>query len=228
MLFGMMTLLLILLTNNCMALGKNFTYLEQHAPSIMQEIRYAGENNFVGRPINGYLSGRCILTKKAAKQLAKVQQDALSLGYSLKVYDCYRPQMAVNDFKAWARSGDNKMKNAFYPNINKRKLFKLGYIASYSGHSRGSTVDITLVPIDESMRADDHANHPLDMGTPYDFMDKRSHVFNNAISREAKKNRMTLRRLMLQHGFKPYNKEWWHFSLRNELYRRSYFNFAVQ
>ncbi len=232
--------LVLLLSSKAHTMPTRFTYLSELAPNIQQDMRYAGNNNFIGRPIDGYDASRCILTKRAAKQLAKVQRDAVKRGYSLKVFDCYRPQRAVDDFKAWSKNRDQKMKSAFYPRTRKRKLFSSGYIASYSGHSRGSTVDLTLVQItmpptqaseDIGPCYYDSRNDGVDslnMGTSYDCMDKRAHIWNSKVSKQAKKNRKLLRQLMSKHGFRAYSKEWWHFTLKDEPYRRRYFNFPVQ
>ena len=238
--------LLSWLSHGVYALPNEFVYLHDIAPSIIEEMRYAGNNNFVGKPIPGYRQARCVLTRAAALKLKNVQTVALTRGYSLKVYDCYRPQMAVNAFYLWSEDpNDTRMKQWFYPHEPKNKLFNQGYIAQYSGHSRGSTVDITLVNMHQKQNAkskqalfgasacpnpvkNDDRHPSIDMGTPFDCFDKSAHVFYNGLNHEQRKNRILLRHLMMQQGFIPYSKEWWHFSLSNEPYPHTYFNFPVQ
>lgn len=179
------------------------------APSIQLEIRYAGSHNFVGAPVDGYGAPRCWLTRPAAEALAEVQRDVESEGLGLRVYDCYRPQRAVDHFVRWAADPDDlATQDEFYPNVPKDRLFAEGYVAARSSHSRGSTVDLTLV-----RRAD---GEPLDMGSPWDFFDPISHPDSRAVSGEARSHRMRLRAVMERHGFEPYDAEWWHFTLRDE------------
>jgi D-alanyl-D-alanine dipeptidase len=199
----------------------NFVYVTEIIPNIKQDIRYFGNNNFVGRPITGYEKPVCILTSAATHALLKVQTALNKQNLGLLVYDCYRSQMAVNDFILWSQTtGDQKMKNLFYPYIDKSNLFKLNYIARRSGHTRGSTVDLTIV--------DFKNNQVLDMGTPFDYLDPLSHPDNRDITEEQFKNRMLLRSLMIKSGFMPIKTEWWHFTLRNEPYKNTYFNFFVE
>lgn len=199
----------------------NFVYLTEIIPSLQQDIRYFSYNNFVGRPITGYKRPVCILTRPAAHALLKLQTALNKKNLGLLVYDCYRPQMAVNDFIQWSQqSEDQKMKSLFYPRIDKRDLFKLNYIARRSGHTRGSTVDLTLINLQN--------NEVLDMGTPFDYLDSLSHPDNGDVSREQFQNRMLLRTLMIQFGFTPIKTEWWHFTLSNEPYKNTYFNFFVE
>ena len=215
------TFFLISISSNCLALPSGFTQLHDESPNILEDIRYAGENNFSGEVVPGYLAPRCILTTKAAEQLHQVELDAEKNGYHLKVYDCYRPQMAVNAFVRWSQDSDDKRtKKQYYPFVQKASLFQKGYIAKYSGHSRGSTVDLTLVK--------DGETQSIDMGTQFDFFDRRSRAFYSGLTSEQRRNRLLLRRLMIKHGFKPYNKEWWHFTLKNEPYPKKYFNFKVR
>jgi len=179
------------------------------APSIALDIRYAGSDNFVGAPVDGYGAPRCWLTRPAAEALALVQRDLASEGLGLLVYDCYRPQRAVDHFVRWAADPtDLATKAEHYPNVAKDRLFAEGYVAARSSHSRGSTVDLTLV-----RRAD---GEPLDMGSPWDFFDPLSHGDSRAVSRQARSHRMRLRAVMDRHGFEPYEPEWWHFTLRDE------------
>ena len=191
------------------------------APDLVVEARYAGPNNFVGVPIDGYERPLCYLTRRAAAALAQVVKDLEPRGLTLKVFDCYRPERAVAHFVRWVRNvGDAKMKAEFYPHVDKRSLFSDGYIAARSSHSRGSTVDLTV-----ARRAD---GEELDMGTPFDFFSPRSWPSDQSVSAEAQANRALLTQAMRRRGFIPYNKEWWHFTLRHEPYPQSYFDFSVR
>jgi D-alanyl-D-alanine dipeptidase len=227
------------------ALPDGFVYLSDVEPSIQQDMRYASPHNFIGRPIKGYNKPVCILTKQAAEALENVQIKLTSMGYSLKVYDCYRPQMAVNDFYQWSLNpGDELMKAEFYPRTDKSQLFKLGYIAMQSGHSRGSTVDLTIVPLPIMAEATYQPGQKLvacyapytqrfkdngiDMGTGYDCLDLAANVKNTYISKNAYQNRMMLQYIMMSNGFVPYDKEWWHFTLKKEPYPNTAFNFPVE
>jgi D-alanyl-D-alanine dipeptidase len=227
-------------------LPDGFVYLRDVAPSVFQEMRYATPYNFVGERIEGYEAAECILTERAARALAAVQADLAPQGLSLKVYDCYRPQRAVNHFARWARSGDEAMKTAFYPEEPKGSLFARGYIASRSGHSRGSTVDLTLVSLPHTPLGSypDPADGPLyrcdrplperlvegdlDMGTAYDCFSPLAATESAAVSAEARRNRYRLREVMGRHGFRNYAKEWWHYTLRDEPYPGTYFDFPVR
>ena len=189
-------------------------------PGLIAEIRYAGSHNFVGRAIDGYQAPHCLLTSSAADALAEVARDVASRGLFVKVFDCYRPVRAVANFVRWAHNpGDQIAKAEFYPNVDKRTLFRDGYIAWHSGHSRGSTADLTLA------RAD---GRELDMGTPFDFFSPKSWTADPTVGAEQHANRMLLAAAMRRHGFRGYDKEWWHFTLRNEPYPNTYFDFPVQ
>jgi D-alanyl-D-alanine dipeptidase len=197
-----------------------FVDAETIAPGLVREMRYATAHNFVGVPIDGYERPICYLTRPAATALAAVSRDLAPRGLALKVYDCYRPARAVAHFVRWARRlGDVSQKAEFYPQVDKSTLFRDGYIASHSGHSRGSTVDITLV------RTDGRA---VDMGTPFDFFSPRTWPSDRTVSAEAQRNRAALAQAMGRRGFRPYDKEWWHFTLRNEPFPRTYFDFPVR
>ena len=188
---------------------------------LVVDMRYFGDNNFVGTRIDGYEGPRCLLTRQAADALAAIQRDLAGRGLALKMFDCYRPTRAVAHFIRWAqRIDDVKRKAEFYPDIDKRDLFRLGYIAARSGHSRGSTVDLTLI-----RRA---AGAELDMGTPYDFSGPQSGLSDRRVSEEARKNRALLVGAMTRGGFRPYHKEWWHYTLANEPFPDTYFNFPVR
>ncbi|MCP0913992.1 MULTISPECIES: M15 family metallopeptidase [Legionella] len=211
------------------ALPENFVYLHELAPEIIEEIRYASSNNFMGQPAPGYVSPRCVLSRPAALQLKQAQEAIRAQGYTIKVYDCYRPQQAVNAFYTWAQDmNDTRMKEAFYPSEIKEALFSKGYIALHSGHTRGSTVDLTLVKLPQANSTQKPEDNAVDMGTPFDFFDERAAVFYPKLAKEQKNNRMLLRKLMIANGFIPYEKEWWHFTLKNEPYPETYFNFSVQ
>ncbi len=205
-------------------LPKGFVYLQDVDPSVIQTMKYYSADNFIGRPIKGYVAPKCILTQNTAQALAKLQVRLKSQGLGIKIYDCYRPTMAVNDFINWSRDiKDQRQKNNYYPAVDKADFFKLGYVAEKSGHSRGSTVDLTLVRFDAQ-----HQPTELDMGTHFDFMDETSHPLNNTIHDQAKQHRMLLRTLMAEAGFIPLETEWWHFTLKNEDFPNTYFNFLVQ
>lgn len=202
-------------------LPKGFVYLDEVIPAAQYEIRYYSENNFVGRRIDGYKGPFAIMTHTGAAALKGVSDDLAARGYLLKVYDAYRPQKAVNHFVRWSQdSGDLKMKQQYYPKLDKRNLFKLGFIARKSGHSRGSTVDLTLVDI--------KTGKTVDMGSPFDFFGDISYYNTKLISKTQQANRKILRDAMVKHGFKPYSKEWWHFTLMKEPYAKTYFNFDVE
>lgn len=215
------------------SLPRGFVYLSDIDASIHQDIRYASKNNFVGRSIKGYENQVCILTKEAAIALSKVQKELkqkYGKKYSLKVYDAYRPQKAVEDFWKWAQDPkDIKMKNLFYPRIkNKKDLFK-GYIAKKSRHSRGSTIDLTIIDttLQKKFNKNSFKDNSIEMGTIFDFLDTKSNTFSKEISPIALKNRKLLRGLMIKYGFQPYDKEWWHFSLKNEPFKKTYFDFSI-
>lgn len=225
------------------ALPTGFSALTDVDDAIELDMRYVGNNNFVGRPIEGYLAPACILTTPAADALAQVQAQANLQGYSLKVYDCFRPQRAVDHFVAWAADpADEKMKAAFYPDVPKDELFSRGYIAERSGHSRGSTVDLTLVrngtlqPQADPMAGYDcrgseaqrFSDNSIDMGTSYDCFDARSHTDNPEVGEAVLGNRYLLRELMEAAGFVNYDQEWWHYSLREEPFPEQYFDFPIQ
>ncbi len=189
-------------------------------PSLVTDIRYAGSHNFVGRPIDGYRAPRCLLTPAAANALAEVARDLAPRGLVLKAFDCYRPTRAVADFLRWAHDpSDQAAKAEFYPRADKSTLFRDGYIASRSGHSRGSTVDLTLARADGS---------ELDMGTPFDFFSPKSWAADLSVTAAQHANRMQLAEAMQRHGFRGYAKEWWHFTLRHEPFPDTYFDVPVQ
>jgi D-alanyl-D-alanine dipeptidase len=189
-------------------------------PGLMADMRYAGSHNFVGRPIDGYEAPRCLLAQPAANALAEVARDLAPGGFHVKVFDCYRPTRAVANFVRWARDlKDTAGKAEFYPNVDKRTLFRDGYIASRSGHSRGATIDMTLAKDDGT---------ELDMGTPFDFFSPKSWPADPTVTPEQHANRMLLANAMRKRGFRPYDREWWHFTLRGEPFPDTYFDFPVK
>ena len=216
--------ILLLITSTIFSfsqLPKDFSVIKEKIPNIKLEIRYYTNNNFIGTPIDGYLTPKAILTTKATHALSKVQKELNSFNLGLKVFDAYRPQKAVDHFVRWGRDlGDVKMKSIYYPNVQKKHLFRDGYIAKRSGHSRGSTVDLTIIDL--------KTKKELDMGSYFDFFGEISAVYFKEISGEQRANRMLLHNIMLKHGFKSYAEEWWHFTLKNEPYEKTYFNFNVE
>ena len=189
---------------------------------IEVSMAYASADNFTGTQVPGYQANSCYLQQQAARALAQVALQAERLGYQLQVLDCYRPQRASNYFMRWvADASDQKTKAAYYPRLNKADLNQ-GYIAAHSGHSRASTVDLTLLRKNAAGQW-----QPIDMGGAYDLFDPISHLNSSAISTTQKANRLLLKDLMQQQGFVPYELEWWHFTLENEAYPHSYFDFVV-
>ena len=200
--------------------SSDFVLLSEAVPDAILEIRYYSTYNFVGDRINGYEEPCALLTKEAATALKKVSDELVSKGYRLKIYDAYRPQMAVTHFMNWAKDvSDTRMKKYFYPELDKSVLFDQGYIAEKSGHSRGSTVDLTLF--------DMNTEKEVDMGGTFDFFGELSHPDYKKITAEQYENRMILRNAMLAHGFKPLEEEWWHFTLKDEPFPDTYFTFPV-
>ena len=201
-------------------MGIGFVDLAEMIPGLRTDIRYAASNNLTGHPLAGYLAAKAIATREAATALSAAFQEARLLGYGMLVYDAYRPQKAVGDFVRWSREPENGLtKAAFYPELDKADLFSMGYIARQSGHSRGSTVDLTLT---------DEAGMPLDMGTCFDFMSERSHHGAAGLTERQRRNRALLCDLMTRAGFAPYENEWWHYRLRNEPYPDTYFDFDIE
>lgn len=224
---------------------KDFVDAATVVPGLKVDMRYLTDSNFVGRPIKGYRTSKCLLTKRTAEALKAVQEELAPQGLGLKVYDCYRPQRAVNDFVRWGRDvRDQKMKDVFYPNVDKRRLFVDGYISSRSGHSRGSTVDLTIVPLAgkaqlasvsaagagscEGPKVGRIPDDSLDMGTSFDCFSRRSHSAYARLEEEQLANRKLLKSAMRKHGFKGLRSEWWHYTLRNEPYPHTYFDFPVE
>lgn len=197
-----------------------FVLLSDYVPHIIQEIRYFSTYNFIGERIDGYEEPCAILTAEAARALKAVSNELFVLGYRIKVFDAYRPARAVKQFVLWGiEDTDIRMKPYFYPYLNKQDLFAEGYIAKLSSHSRGSTVDLTLL--------DMKTGKEVDMGSPFDLFSEKSHPDYTDITDEQYDNRMLLQHVMIRNGFVPIGCEWWHFTLKDELYPDTYFDFPV-
>ncbi|HBQ03597.1 MAG TPA: peptidase M15 [Halieaceae bacterium] len=188
---------------------------------LLTDIRYAGNDNFLGRPVDGYQAPACLLSRDSLQALTQAQEHAQKIGLTLLVYDCYRPQRAVDDFIRWIQSDvPQTTKERYYPNVKKEDLIAQGYIASQSGHSRGSAIDLTL--------ADARTGEPIDMGTSWDFFDPSSHTDSVAVSNDARQNRRALKGMMEAAGFRAYYAEWWHFTLIDEPNPNTYFNRVIK
>jgi D-alanyl-D-alanine dipeptidase len=250
-LIGVLIALLILLGPDgelCSA-GENmpegFVDVKKMIPSVVLDIRYFDSHNFVGEKVDGYKAPKCLLTGPAAEALSRVQADLQEFSLSLKIYDCYRPQRTVDHFVKWAKNiSDTRTKKEFYPTVDKGDLFKDGYIAEKSGHSRGSTVDLTIVPVPTPAQEayapgqrlaecyfpvdKRFKDNSIDMGTGFDCFHVLSHPLNPEVGLQQRLNRMLLKTLMDRRGFKNYDQEWWHFTLRDEPFPDRYFDFVVE
>ena len=220
-----------------------FVYLSEIDPRIQQDMRYASENNFLGRAVDGYTAPQCILTRETALSLKKVEDALLKKNLSLKVYDCYRPARGVRDFSRWShKDGDEKMKQQYYPDYDKDELFARGFIASHSSHSRGNTVDLTIVPVDSAVPQFDPAkplarcdapaeqrapDNSLDFGTGFDCFGPKSRTRSELIPQAAKDNRRMLVEAMAEEGFWNYFREWWHFQKSGAAMDEEY-NFPIR
>lgn len=203
---------------------EGFTYLDKLEPSISFDMRYFSKDNFVGDTIDGYHTARCIISTNAALALQKIQQELNAKNLGLKIYDAYRPQTAVNHFVRWAKDLNDTVRKAIhYPEINKSELFKKGYISSRSGHSRGSSVDLTLI-----YTAGENKGKELDMGTVWDYFSPDSWPSSEAVSPKQKENRMLLQAIMRKYGFRALKEEWWHFTFKDEAFPNTYFDFNVE
>lgn len=198
-----------------------FVAVGEAIPDALQEIRYYSTYNFVGDRIDGYEEPCALLTKEAARALRQVSDDLRTEGLRLLIWDAYRPQRAVDHFVRWAEDvADVRMKPVFYPEVDKADLFTAGFIARRSGHSRGSTVDLTLL--------DERTGKLLDMGGPFDYFGELSHPdYAGALTETQRANRQRLRQAMVHRGFRPLRTEWWHYTLENEPYPETYFDFPV-
>lgn len=202
-------------------LPDGFTYVKDKVPNLLVDLKYYGNDNFVGRQIDGYTNDCLILTEETILALKQIQAELKTKNLGLKVFDGYRPQRAVDHFIRWAKDlNDTINKARFYPDVKKSNLFKEDYIASRSSHSKGSTVDVTLVNLTNG--------EALDMGSDFDFFGVQSWVSYDSISAEQKNNRKLLQTTMLKYGFKNYSKEWWHFTLKDEPFPNTYFDFLIE
>ena len=200
--------------------ASGFVLLADFVPGIIQEIRYYSTYNFIGDRIDGYEEPCAIMTAEAARALKAVSNEVNVHGYRLKIFDAYRPVCAVKHFVLWGIEDlDLRMKPFFYPDLEKQELFVKGYIAARSSHSRGSTVDLTLL--------DMKTGREVDMGSPFDYFSEASHPDYRGITQEQYENRMYLQNIMVRNGFLPYDCEWWHFTLKDEPYPETYFEFPV-
>lgn len=200
-----------------------FVNIREAVPDIEVELRYFTQSNFVGERIDGYEADVCYITAQAAAALDNVQAELKSFGLGLKIFDAYRPQQAVDHFVRWAEDlDDTKMKSRYYPGVDKKHLFRDGYIAAKSGHSRGSTVDLTVVSLVSGAAIE------LDMGTGWDFFGPKSWPASTDVTPQQRANRMLLQSLMVKHGFRPLAEEWWHFTLEEEPFPDTYFDFPVK
>ncbi|MFZ2322735.1 MAG: M15 family metallopeptidase [Ignavibacteriaceae bacterium] len=223
---------------------EGFVEIRQIIPDIILDLRYATNHNFLGVKVDGYNAEKCYITKAAADSLAKVQTELKKFSLSLKIYDAYRPQCAVDHFVRWAKDlSDTLTKKEFYPTVDKSRLFIDGYIAQKSGHSRGSTVDLTIVSMPLGSQPEFDANNQcecykpvdqrfkdnsIDMGTGFDCFNSLSYTENPNITPQQKANRLLLKSLMEKYGFKNLAEEWWHFTLRNEPFPKTYFDFEIK
>ena len=213
-------LVLFFINYSCSNLPEGFVYINDLDNRINIDLTYSTENNFTGKVIDGYRSNKAIISTEAAMALIQVQNDLDQMNLSLKIFDAYRPQMSVNYFINWSNDPlDTINKSIYYPKIKKSELFPLGYIAERSGHSRGSTVDLTIV--------DNTTFKELDMGTPYDFFGPESATNFTGITDKQNSNRLLLLETMTRNGFKNYSKEWWHYTLKEEPFN-DYFNFVIE
>ena len=228
----------------CQEIPDGFVEIREVIPDIILDLRYVTNHNFLGVPVVGYENEKCYITKSAADSLAKVQAELRNFNLSLKIYDAYRPQRAVDHFVRWAKDlSDTITKKEFYPTIDKSRLFTDGYIAEKSGHSRGSTVDLTIVPIPlpfqpdfevenqcECFESEDirFKDNSINMGTGFDCFHSLSHTENIKLTSQQRANRLLLKSLMDKYGFNNLAEEWWHFKLRNEPFPKTYFDFEIK
>lgn len=200
---------------------ENFVKIHEVIPNVVYDIRYYSTDNFVGARVDGYLAPIAFITKEAGIRLNQVQTEINNEGLGLKIFDAYRPQKGVDHFVRWgAIPSDTITKAKYYPNINKANVFDLGYVATKSGHSRGSTLDLTIVDLETKQE--------LDMGSHWDFFGEISHHESPLVNEQQTTNRNKLRNIMLKYGFKQYDNEWWHYTLKEEPFPDTYFDFDVK
>ena len=212
-------------TNNDQPPHEGFVYVKNLIPDLIEDLRYATTNNFMGEKADGYEGTRVILTREAAEALKSAADELRQMGYVIKVFDAYRPQRAVDHFVRWSKTSDQRNKADYYPTLRKEQLFPT-YIARKSGHTKGSTIDMTI--------CDKNTKEEVDMGGHFDYFGEPSHpsftgkYSLGTVTQEHKKRRLMLREVMVRHGFKPYDSEWWHFTLKNEPYPNTWFDFPVK
>ena len=200
---------------------RRFVYIHDAIPNVILDIRYFSDDNFMGTRVDGYRRPVALLSNEAARALIEIQTELNRQGLGLKVFDAYRPQKAVNHFVRWADDpADTLTKAKYYPDLPKDRLFDLGYISRRSGHTRGSTIDLTIVSLSTGAE--------LDMGSPWDFFGEISHHDSPLVGETASTNRDVLRQAMVRHGFRPIVTEWWHYTLENEPFPETYFDFDVE
>lgn len=220
-LIHLLTLSLLFSCASQREIPNSFVNLKDRIPNLEIDLRYYGNHNFLGRRVKGYEANKVFISKEAANALVQIQKELNQQGLGIKVFDAYRPQQAVNNFKDWALDiADTAAKKEFYPDVDKRNLFKLGYIAEKSGHSRGSTIDLTIIKLQDKQE--------LDMGTGFDYFGEPSHHDYSNLSAQQKANRKLLKDIMEKHGFKAIEEEWWHYTLKNEPFKDQYFDFKVK
>lgn len=219
--FSLFGLIILLSCQKNHAIPSAFVNLKKLIPNLELDLRYKGNHNFIGRPVNGYEANKLYITLEAAIALQKVQKELNQEGLGIKVFDAYRPQRAVQNFVEWAKNIDDTItKSEFYPEVDKKDLFILGYIAEKSGHSRGSTVDLTIIELSNKKE--------IDMGSAFDFFGIQSHHDYTLLSEQQITNRIKLRTLMEKYGFKTIEEEWWHYTLKNEPFPETYFDFLIR
>uniref|UniRef100_A0A914CLL8 D-Ala-D-Ala dipeptidase n=1 Tax=Acrobeloides nanus TaxID=290746 RepID=A0A914CLL8_9BILA len=226
-----------------MSIPEEFVYLNEINPNIISNLRYFSNENFIGHPIVGYERNVAILTKQAAEALSKAQQEFEQNDYTLVIYDAYRPRRSVEYFLEWNKNlSDQRKKKEYYPFIEKAEVFDLGYVAKKSGHTRGSTVDLTIAKIGNkiedrkwvSRKLEDGReilfldDGTLDMGSSFDLFDQASHQDSPIIASPYTEHRNYLRNVMMKHGFRPNPREWWHYSFIDEPFPDTYFEFHVK
>jgi len=229
--------------SNQNVLPNKFVYLDDFIPNVVIELRYNSSFNFLGINVDGYINNKCIVTQEMAEALKKVQNELQAMGLGLKIYDAYRPQVAVDHFLRWANDKtDTLTKKEFYPTLTKKELLEKVYIAAKSSHTRGSAIDLTIISLPplkqkffEIKNQSDcsggnfgsQRDNSLDMGSGYDCFHEISHTNSTIITPQQRANRLLLKSLMEKHGFKNYYKEWWHYNFINEPFPDTYFNFPV-
>ena len=221
--FKIILLLFVQFSFSQKGLEKGFEYLDEFIPNIVFDLRYGSEDNFTGKVVKGYENPRPISTIEMAKALKEVQIYLELRGLGLKIFDAYRPQKAVDYFFEWSKvKTDTLMKSKYYPNEKKENLFKHGYISKLSGHSRGSSVDLTIIHL-----IGEKAGEEIDMGSSWDYFGEKSSISSTKINLIQRKNRIILKNLMQMFGFLPYEKEWWHFTINKEPFPNKYFDFPT-